>query len=50
MARVRDQVERAMRAAKIVLLFEERYFDNKRSFRNDPSLATAHTFADSARR
>jgi hypothetical protein len=24
-----------MRAAKIVLLFEERYFDNKRSFRND---------------
>jgi hypothetical protein len=38
-ARGRNQVERAEIAPKIVLLFEERRLDNKRSFRNDSTLA-----------
>ena len=35
-ARVRSQVERSTSYSKIVLLFEERCLDKKRSFRNDP--------------
>jgi hypothetical protein len=38
MARGRNQVERTHNSTKIVLLFEERCIDNKRSFRNDLGL------------
>jgi len=40
MARDRNHVERGNYYSKIVLLFEERSLDNKRSFRNDPTAST----------
>jgi hypothetical protein len=38
MERGRNQVETSTATPKIVLLFEERCLDNKRSFRNDQGL------------
>jgi hypothetical protein len=49
MERGRNQVETSTATPKIVLLFEERCLDNKRSFRNDqqplPSRATQQQHA-----
>jgi hypothetical protein len=38
MERGRNQVETSTATPKIVLLFEERCLDNKRSFRNDQDI------------
>ena len=45
MERGRNQVETSTATPKIVLLFEERCLDNKRSFRNDQGRSRCATIA-----
>jgi hypothetical protein len=45
MERGRNQVETSTATPKIVLLFEERCLDNKRSFRNDQDICAGTVLA-----